>query len=490
MSLVSLNRQRGTCKKNIAKCTNFLNTFQLSNDENADFIILNNKLSTVKEIIEELSQLKYSYFKLPDDADFKDALEVIIDLQEETQELEVRIQIILSQFKKSNSTNNNEIIKNKIKLPDLPLPTFSGKFQEFELFKTQFKNVIVNNHSLNNTQKLCYLRSALKNDASLILSDQDSFESLMETLINRYENKRALVDIHITEMLSMPKIQSENPVQLRFLIDTVRSHLRSLKNLRMDLNVLSDAILLHMLNSKIDRESQRQFQLNLKTTEVPSLQDFFSFLETRCIQLESIRKTDFDTKKRKEFVRNNHTCKRCLSPNHINNCPSSHSCIKCRSNNVNSMHNVLLCETKTPFIKEKIVSTLGSEKVLQPSNEKLTFEPNSRAIALASTQRSVAWGSEKGLHPTAVIYVNGHQGRLNLRCVFDSGSESSFLTLHAAERLGLDKIKTEFTVQGLNNSSAKINYLARASVSNSDGTFNLNVNMFLTTEIIKIHPSK
>ncbi|GFV31901.1 DUF1758 domain-containing protein [Trichonephila clavipes] len=119
----------------------------------------------------------------------------------------------------------------------------------------------------------------------------------MEALINRYENKRALVDIHSTEMLSVPKVQSENPVQLRLLIDTVRSHLRSLKNLRMDSNVFSDAILLHLLNSKIDRESQRLFQLNLKTTEVPSLQDFFSFLETtRCIQLESIRKTDCDTK--------------------------------------------------------------------------------------------------------------------------------------------------------------------------------------------------
>ncbi|GFY78102.1 uncharacterized protein TNIN_10001 [Trichonephila inaurata madagascariensis] len=101
------------------------------------------------------------------------------------------------------------------------------------------------------------------------------------------------------------------------------------------------------------------------------------------------------------------------------------------------MHNVLLCETKIPLPKEKIVSTLGSEKVLQPSSEDLTSEPNPHAIALASTKRGVAWGSEKGLLPTAVIYVNGHQGRLKLRCVFDSASESSFLTLHAAERLGL-----------------------------------------------------
>ncbi|GFW67252.1 integrase catalytic domain-containing protein [Trichonephila clavipes] len=91
MSLVSLNRQRGTGKKNIAKCANFLNTFQLSNDKNADFIVLNNKLSTVKEIIEKISQLKWAHFNLPDETDLKDALDVTIDLQAETQELEVSV---------------------------------------------------------------------------------------------------------------------------------------------------------------------------------------------------------------------------------------------------------------------------------------------------------------------------------------------------------------------------------------------------------------
>ncbi|PRD24610.1 UNVERIFIED_CONTAM: hypothetical protein NCL1_43247 [Trichonephila clavipes] len=53
------------------------------------------------------------------------------------------------------------------------------------------------------------------------------------------------------------------------------------------------------------------------------------------------------------------------------------------------MRNVLLCETKIPFPRERIVPTLGSEKVLQPSLEELTFEPNSHAIALDSTKRDL-----------------------------------------------------------------------------------------------------
>ncbi|GFY22756.1 DUF5641 domain-containing protein [Trichonephila clavipes] len=45
--------------------------------------------------------------------------------------------------------------------------------------------------------------------------------------------------------------------------------------------------------------------------------------------------------------------------------------------------------------KEKIVSTLGREKVLESSSEELTFEPHIHTIALASTKRCVSWGSER-----------------------------------------------------------------------------------------------
>ncbi|GFY00072.1 uncharacterized protein TNCV_1341701 [Trichonephila clavipes] len=45
---------------------------------------------------------------------------------------------------------------------------------------------------------------------------------------------------------------------------------------------------------------------------------------------------------------------------------------------------------------EKIVPTLGSEKVFQLSSEELTFEPNSHAIALSSTKKGVSWGVGKG----------------------------------------------------------------------------------------------
>ncbi|GBN62781.1 hypothetical protein AVEN_85562-1 [Araneus ventricosus] len=112
-------------------------------------------------------------------------------------------------------------------------------------------SVIGNNDSLNESQKLVQLKSAPKNDRGLIQSDQDNFDSLLKALKNRYGNKRPLVDIHIAEKTSINKIHNENPTQIKLLIDTVRNHMRSLKNLKLESNSLSDRGRAQKVNSSL-----------------------------------------------------------------------------------------------------------------------------------------------------------------------------------------------------------------------------------------------
>ncbi|GFR06668.1 uncharacterized protein TNCT_110861, partial [Trichonephila clavata] len=198
-----------------------------------------------------------------------DSLVALSDLQEEAEETKVSFFVLLSNYESENETVNSISKNNHVKLPDLPLPTFSGKFQEFEQFILQFMNLIGNNPSLNEVQKLCYLKGALKNEASLIQSDQDTFDSLMKALEVWYENTRALVDIHIAEILSINKLTSKNPSQIRSIVDKVRNHLSYLKFFNFESNPLSDATILHVLSNKVDKESQRLFHLSLTTTKVP-----------------------------------------------------------------------------------------------------------------------------------------------------------------------------------------------------------------------------
>ncbi|GFU19525.1 DUF1758 domain-containing protein [Trichonephila clavipes] len=270
MTIIELNRKKTTFRNKVSKVKNFINIFQPT-DSTKDYITLKSKLDNIKSIIKELDILQNDYCALPDKINLNDALDSLSDLQDEAEETKVSLLVLLSNYESKIETVNNTSKNTRVKLPDLPLPIFSGKFQEFEQFKLQFMNLIGNNPSLNEVQKLCYLKGALKNEASLIQSDQDTFDSLLKALEVRYENTRALVDIHIAEILSINKLNSENPSQIRSIIDKVRNHLRSLKNLNFESNPLSDAIILHVLSNKVDKESQRLFHLSLTTTKVPSL---------------------------------------------------------------------------------------------------------------------------------------------------------------------------------------------------------------------------
>ena len=53
------------------------------------------------------------------------------------------------------------------KYPELKLPTFSGKLQDWINFRDNFKSLIHDNNYLNTMDKFNYLRAALKDDALL-----------------------------------------------------------------------------------------------------------------------------------------------------------------------------------------------------------------------------------------------------------------------------------------------------------------------------------
>lgn len=72
----------------------------------------------------------------------------------------------------SRASDAVQTIQN-VRIPQLNLPTFSGKYDEWFPFYDSFNSIIHTNLTLNNVQKLQYLKSALTGDASGII---DSLE--------------------------------------------------------------------------------------------------------------------------------------------------------------------------------------------------------------------------------------------------------------------------------------------------------------------------
>ncbi|GFX68145.1 uncharacterized protein TNCV_4439681 [Trichonephila clavipes] len=161
--------------------------------------------------------------------------------------------------------NLNDNGKNSIRLPQIPFPEFSGVIAEFSNFKNQFINLISFNEQLNDSQKLYYLRACLKGESKLLESPSDSFNSLFKALEDRYETKWQLIDSHV-----------------------FHRNIRALKVLKYEQNDLSDIILINIILQKIDKESRKQFELSLKTAEVPTFDSIMKFLEKSSAVLENI----------------------------------------------------------------------------------------------------------------------------------------------------------------------------------------------------------
>ncbi|XP_075253161.1 uncharacterized protein LOC142344962 [Convolutriloba macropyga] len=108
-----------------------------------------------------------------------------------------------SSFAAGSTTISKNIQNNN--LPTLNLPSFSGNYVDWISFFDRFKGAVIDNDQLTNSLRLQYLKSAMKGEASKMLTSitvtDDNFNVAMEILQNRY-NKRLILRAHIHGIVS------------------------------------------------------------------------------------------------------------------------------------------------------------------------------------------------------------------------------------------------------------------------------------------------
>ncbi|GFV32305.1 integrase catalytic domain-containing protein [Trichonephila clavipes] len=293
------------------------------------------KLKRVHEMNRKIDELKDQYYDIKDISELE--LQVIeADIQsmeDRLEELEVRIRDILNSLIAKSSVSSfhnhenaisqtNSKLKLEIKLPEIPLPVFRGRYDEWPSFKSQFDNIISNNNDLSESQKFYYLKASLQGDAKLLEAVDDSFESLITALKTRFENKRLLTETHINAILEIEKL-SESARDIRTMTDILSKNIRALKLLGFERNNLSDLILLNIILKKIDRETRKQFEQSIDSNQIPELDTFIMFLEKRSQTIDNINRSAPITHKPKQVPF--HKSKTFLNSN-----DSSNSCAICK----------------------------------------------------------------------------------------------------------------------------------------------------------------
>lgn len=534
--LTVLNRRRGGIKAQITRLQTFVTEVELSGK--LEVSELEVRFDKAKKLNNQLEDLRMEYYKVAEDDDLTAIEGNLEEIETDLTKIEVslkRLYNLVVSGDEGNVIANIPNAKNtsaNVKLPDIPLPKFSGKFEEWNIFKDKFVSLISSNVELSESQKLYYLRSCLIGNAKELQTVDDSFTSLFEALENRFNNKRLIVNTHINELLSMEKLQFESAKDLRLLVDQLQKHLRALKLMDLSLDKLSEVFLINIVLQKLDKESRKQFEMSLTSSELTSWNTLITFLEQRCQILENLHCKVSQTRakyphsnnktrslvmkvnkplsvcplckgahaifkcesflalnpiERFHYVKKHMLCINCLSPNHkVGLCQSSHVCSICKSKHNSLLHRPINRHPSVPL------ENVSSDETVFLLEEKQTAASDTNRLTDTKALSSCLFSKNKTvILSTAVVWVQNLYGQFSkARVILDSGSQSNFVSNDFVYRANLRKEKVNIPVSSLGGKTTTITSQVFATISNGNNSFSTSLNFLVLDKITDTLPSQ
>jgi len=363
-------------------------------------------------------------------------------------------------------------------LPPIKIPPFAGKLDEWESFRDRFSSLIIQNRDLTDFSRMHFLASSLTGSAldaiRTVPVTADNFGIAWKTLVSRYDNKRRLVDVHVSALHSLPIVSRESATELSDLRDRANRAIASLKKLdRSAEEILSD-ILVYMVTQKLDHSTRKAWKLKgCDDVTIPTYNDLDQFIAARARALEELnpsssslssRRTKGSTvaaatasqvscplchashfvnkcalflkkspSQRADYVKQAKRCLNCLSTKHAaQSCPSKFSCQKCQKRH----HSLLHVDSGSV---STVVAAVPTASASSEATEVATA--NSLSAASAVSSRSPV------LLATARVLVTSPLGRRRIvRALLDQGSELTLISESLTQALKLRRFRMPISI--------------------------------------------
>ncbi|XP_071579859.1 uncharacterized protein [Temnothorax nylanderi] len=181
------------------------------------------------------------------------------------------------------------------RLPDINIPSFKGDYAAWPTYRDLFKAVIYDSRQITDVEKLHYLRLSLEGPPAQLISGlpltADSLRPSWEMLVERYENKRLLIQSYLDQLLVSSTPVQRNAASLDKLLNTFKEGIKGLQALGVSQD-LGDSILVYQLSRQLDRQTKEQWETSLGATrEYPRFEQLEQFLTSRARALERIEST-------------------------------------------------------------------------------------------------------------------------------------------------------------------------------------------------------
>lgn len=410
------------------------------------------------------------------------------------------------------------VVHQESSLPKITIPKYSGDYDLWRSFHDLFDSLVHKNTKLTAVQKLYHLKSCLTGDAEKLLRHtpitEADYEPAWLKLKERYENKRILVNHQLKILINQPKITVEKPKDIKELIDTTDECLQQLKCLEVETDSW-DVLLIHLLVHKLPFLTLRLWEEEQGTTQdLPKYKTFNEFLQKRLKILEAIADTvkpnpshrkpgtketsythlitekkkcpacdgkhfvvgckryqQLTTNDRWKVIKAAGRCTNCFSSNHmVKNCVNKNRCFKCKSKHHTSLHdgsdNGVAAKQPSYNKQHTEKSNALTSNALETDRTKNNSEtnPNRSESQMATSNEDdsasqvfVARKDHQTLLSTALVRAQSEDGEIHiLRCLLDTGSQSSFVSEDACKKLRAPSTHTSITITGLNTSQAAV----------------------------------
>lgn len=421
------------------------------------------------------------------------------------------------------------------RLPKLELPQFDGTYIAWTTFKDMFKSMVTDQAGIANAQKLQYLKTSCKGEASDIVSEYQTidanFDPAWDALEERFENRRMIISSHLKLLFDQPIMTTESAESLRLLLRTTQKSLRSLKSLGGPTEHW-DWLLIHLIVVRLDSETRRYWELKHTTKEMATWDELVKALENRCNALESdnssvVVNKSYEKKKsqpnsasrvlhttvssnncsicngnhdpseckvfldkncdgRSELATKHSLCFKCLKPNHNFRTCNASKCRKCGRKHHFLLHN--------PNFVNKKVEAFSSAKSNLTKNVPITPDPSQNGMLVkdsfvglkrANVQKQV-------LLSTALIKVRSSYGHWEIcRAFLDGGAQSNVITERCAKILNLRRTLCDLPVKGIGEVSAgTCRKESKLEIMSCNSSFTLDINAVVMKTISSDLPNR
>ncbi|XP_039303907.1 uncharacterized protein LOC120357485 [Solenopsis invicta] len=355
--------------------------------------------------------------------------------------------------------------------------------------------------------------------ASIEISDVN-YNDAWSRLRERYENERLAVQNHIKAIFELPILRRENGSVLRNILDGLLKHMRALQALKRPTGHWDD-LLIHIITSKLDFITIKEWENTLEPRELPTLQDFTEFLSKRCQTLEAVARRTFIGNQNTNLKQNSNVkviaphaavtdvkCEQCKGDHRIYHCktfkelPITERLNKVKSmklclNCLRSKHTIKDCTVSNCRICSKKHSTLlhedrgpSRENKNETNNQETKKESDSNKASTSVCASALSKQCAKQtLLSTAVVRIKNNEGKyVEGRALLDSGSQSHFITESFAKQLRLKSTEDKFKINGVNRSVSRATKSVNIKLTSRFGTFGTELECIIIQQITPMIP--